>query len=128
MELLALALARHHAAQANRGDTLRCIRKTHDTGQSRQHTTQGNDGNLAEAARRKLDARGAVQLGVSRKTRVAHTVVLEVRERDVAVEGAEQVLRRNAMAGFVEVDRHELVRPVAHTLGTRWQIVRRSSS
>ena len=53
-----------------------------------------------------------MQLRVPGEARMAHAVVLEVGEGDVAVESAEQVLRSHAVTRLVEVDRHELVRPV----------------
>ena len=53
-----------------------------------------------------------MQLRVPRQARVANAVVLQVREGDVAVERAQQVLRGHAVARLVEENRHELVRPV----------------
>ena len=82
---------------------------------TRKHTlsigrTFGN-ANLSEASRGELDAGSAVELRVTRQAGVSDAVVLEVCEREVAVECREQVLRRHAVTGLIEHDLHELVRP-----------------
>eukprot|EP00961_Rhodomonas_salina_P148671 2001232-Rhodomonas_salina.2 len=52
-----------------------------------------------------------MQLRMARQPRVTDAVVAEVLGGDVAVERGEEVLRGDAVAGLVEVDRDELVRP-----------------
>ena len=53
-----------------------------------------------------------MELRVPGQARMAHAVVLQVREGNGAVERAQQVLRSYAVTRLVEVDRHELVRPI----------------
>ncbi len=80
--------------------------------QSIQNTSKLRARYLAKASRGELDTRRAVQLRVPGQARMAHAVVLEVREGYVAVERAQQVLRSHAVTRLVEVDWHELVRPI----------------
>ena len=65
---------------------------------------------VTEAAGAELDARREAHLGVTRKLGAALAVEAQKLRVDQAVQRRHQVLRRDAVASFIEEDRHELVR------------------
>ena len=66
---------------------------------------------MAQPPRAELDSRCAMKLRMSRKMRMAHSVILQLRSRQLALEGREQILCRYSMASLVEKNWNKFVRP-----------------